>query len=115
MVNQHSNYVMLAYGITGSGKTFTLEGEGGNIGVLPRAIEHLFEKLQSSQERESLAVCVSYYEVNNEHIIDLLMPVSKGTFAKGTIVSADCSTVTSVAARLWVSLSKSDNSHRALV
>lgn len=69
-----SNYVMLAYGITGSGKTYTLEGAPASPGVLPRALEHLFEVLQQHEDRDQLSVCISYYEIYNDHIYDLLLP-----------------------------------------
>ena len=35
MLNVHSNYVMLAYGITGAGKTYTLEEIGNIISHVP--------------------------------------------------------------------------------
>jgi hypothetical protein len=74
LVSVHSNYVMMAYGITGAGKTFTLEGPPSNPGVMPRALEHLFDLLDADPQRAHLKVCISYYEIYNEHIYDLLMP-----------------------------------------
>jgi len=77
-MSKYSNYCMLAYGITGAGKTFTLEGLPANPGVLPRALEHLFELLQVHEDADSLAVGVSYYEIYNDHIYDLLLLNPRG-------------------------------------
>jgi hypothetical protein len=78
MMSKYSNYCMLAYGITGAGKTYTLEGLPANPGVLPRALEHLFELLQLHENADNLAVAVSYYEIYNEHIYDLLLLNPRG-------------------------------------
>lgn len=59
--NPAHNSVMLAYGITAAGKTFTIEGTRNAPGVMPRALEDLFQGLASHVE--PLTVRVSYYEV----------------------------------------------------
>ncbi|GAB4824165.1 hypothetical protein N2152v2_011211 [Parachlorella kessleri] len=68
--NPRHNSVMMAYGITAAGKTYTIEGTHQQPGVMPRALEALFQGLQSHVE--TLSVRVSYYEVYNEQIFDLL-------------------------------------------
>lgn len=66
------NVCIFAYGQTGTGKTFTMEGTPENRGVNYRALEELF---RSSMERSSLIryqFSVSILEVYNEKIRDLL-------------------------------------------
>ncbi|XP_026655969.2 kinesin-like protein KIN-14J [Phoenix dactylifera] len=66
------NVCIFAYGQTGTGKTFTMEGTTENRGVNYRALEELF---RSSKERSSLSryqFSVSMLEVYNEKIRDLL-------------------------------------------
>ncbi|KAG1371043.1 kinesin-like protein KIN-14J [Cocos nucifera] len=66
------NVCIFAYGQTGTGKTFTMEGTPENRGVNYRALEELF---RSSMERSSLIryqFSVSMLEVYNEKIRDLL-------------------------------------------
>jgi len=62
--------VLMAYGITASGKTYTIEGTRSSPGVLPRALTHLFEELEKAGGDRS--VFVSFYEVYNEQVHDLL-------------------------------------------
>eukprot|EP01136_Pigoraptor_vietnamica_P028874 Opistho-1_new@86822 len=40
------NGLMFAYGITNSGKTFTIQGTKGDAGVLPRALDVLFNSIR---------------------------------------------------------------------
>lgn len=73
------NAVIFAYGQTASGKTFTLSGGegGGEPGIIPRAICDVFQGIcQGSSEREYL-VRVSYLEIWNEIVKDLLDPTSQ--------------------------------------
>lgn len=66
------NVCIFAYGQTGTGKTFTMEGTPDNRGVNYRALEELF---RSSTERSSMIryeFSVSMLEVYNEKIRDLL-------------------------------------------
>ncbi|XP_008819956.1 chromosome-associated kinesin KIF4A-like [Nannospalax galili] len=72
------NATVLAYGQTGSGKTYSMGGtytaEQGNeptIGVIPRAIQLLFKEIDEKSEFE-FTLKVSYLEVYNEEILDLL-------------------------------------------
>lgn len=68
--------VIFAYGQTASGKTFTLSGDetGLEPGVIPRAVQDLFQGIcQGSAQREYL-LRVSYLEIWNEIVKDLLEP-----------------------------------------
>ena len=69
------NATILAYGQTGSGKSFTMQEDPDHIGIIPRAIVHIFEGKQADEdENTQYAVKVSYVEIYNEEIRDLLSP-----------------------------------------
>lgn len=70
------NVCIFAYGQTGTGKTFTMEGTAENRGVNYRTLEELF---RVSKERSSFMkynLFVSMLEVYNEKIRDLLVESS---------------------------------------
>ncbi|XP_014279006.1 chromosome-associated kinesin KIF4A isoform X2 [Halyomorpha halys] len=68
------NVTILAYGQTGSGKTYTMgtnySGDG-ELGVIPRAIYDIFNRINSSVDKE-YKVSVSFIELYNESLYDLL-------------------------------------------
>ncbi|GBG60629.1 hypothetical protein CBR_g8649 [Chara braunii] len=75
------NCTIFAYGQTGTGKTYTMEGGGrrpknGELppeaGVIPRAIQQIFDTLESASAEYS--VKVTFLELYNEEITDLLAP-----------------------------------------
>uniref|UniRef100_W5U7P9 Kinesin-like protein KIF11 n=1 Tax=Ictalurus punctatus TaxID=7998 RepID=W5U7P9_ICTPU len=77
------NCTIFAYGQTGTGKTFTMEGERSPneeftweedplAGVIPRTLHQIFEKLTSNGTEFS--VKVSLLEIYNEELFDLLSP-----------------------------------------
>ena len=71
------NGTVFAYGPTGSGKTFTMSGSSSNFnyrGIIPRAITRLFQELGGKVDFES-KVSISYLEIYNEIIFDLLSPI----------------------------------------
>uniref|UniRef100_A0A673CME7 Kinesin-like protein KIF14 n=1 Tax=Sphaeramia orbicularis TaxID=375764 RepID=A0A673CME7_9TELE len=83
---------LFAYGQTGSGKSYTMMGFGEEAGVIPRFCQELFSELASMENDEvKCHVEMSYFEVYNEKIHDLLvtrddpnqrrMPVSRATSA----------------------------------
>ena len=70
------NGTIFAYGQTGTGKTFTMEGVNHDPalrGIIPRSFAHIFDMIatRASEEREFL-VRASYLEIYNEEIRDLL-------------------------------------------
>ena len=91
------NGTVFAYGPTGSGKTFTMSGSSSNFnyrGIIPRSITRLFQELGGKIDYDS-KVSISYLEIYNEIIFDLLSPVpaneQKGEInfqedAKGNVV-----------------------------
>lgn len=69
---------IFAYGQTGSGKSYTMMGTPDKPGLIPRTCEDLFERIDAAQGEDSniaYNVRVSYFEVYNEHVRDLLVPV----------------------------------------
>lgn len=63
---QGFNLTILAYGQTGTGKTFTMEGTSENPGLLPRTAREIFEFSRD------FSVKVSALQIYNENIHDLL-------------------------------------------
>ncbi|XP_037305985.2 kinesin-like protein KIF13B isoform X4 [Pungitius pungitius] len=72
---QGYNACIFAYGQTGSGKSYTMMGSVDQPGLIPRLCSALFERTQKEQrEEESFTVEVSYMEIYNEKVRDLLDP-----------------------------------------
>ncbi|XP_026201774.1 kinesin-like protein KIF14 [Anabas testudineus] len=68
------NTCLFAYGQTGSGKSYTMMGFGEEAGVIPRFCRELFSRLASIEcEEVKCHVEMSYFEVYNEKIHDLLV------------------------------------------
>ncbi|KAJ5157577.1 kinesin-like protein [Penicillium canariense] len=69
---------VFAYGMTGTGKTFSMQGTATSPGVIPLAITDIFSFIRETPHREFL-LRVSYLEIYNERIHDLLStPVANG-------------------------------------
>lgn len=64
---------VFAYGMTGTGKTFSMQGTATSPGVIPLAITDIFSYIRETPLREFL-LRVSYLEIYNEKIHDLLSP-----------------------------------------
>ncbi|CRG89858.1 Kinesin-related protein 4 [Talaromyces islandicus] len=62
---------VFAYGMTGTGKTFSMQGTASSPGVIPLAITDIFSYIRETPHREFL-LRVSYLEIYNERIHDLL-------------------------------------------
>src|SRR5271156_3466408 len=66
---------IFAYGQTGSGKSYTMMGTPHQPGLIPRTCEDLFQRIESNDSPHiSYSVRVSYFEVYNELVRDLLSP-----------------------------------------
>ncbi|WOL10066.1 kinesin-like protein KIN-7K, chloroplastic [Canna indica] len=85
------NGTVFAYGVTSSGKTHTMHGDPKSPGVIPLAIKDVFSMIQDTPGREFL-LRVSYLEIYNEVINDLLDPTgqnlrvredAQGTYVEG--------------------------------
>nr|XP_033791359.1 kinesin-like protein KIF13B isoform X2 [Geotrypetes seraphini] len=69
------NACIFAYGQTGSGKSYTMMGTADHPGLIPRLCSALFERTQKEENEElSFKVEVSYMEIYNEKVRDLLDP-----------------------------------------
>ncbi|KAF5725318.1 centromere-associated protein E-like isoform X1 [Tripterygium wilfordii] len=88
---QGINGTVFAYGITSSGKTHTMHGEQKSPGIIPLAVKDVFGIIQEMSGREFL-LRVSYLEIYNEVINDLLDPIgqnlkiredAQGTYVEG--------------------------------
>jgi kinesin family protein 20 len=69
------NGLMFAYGITNSGKTYTMQGTDAQPGIIPRVICSLFKKLAENEDSQlfpKYSMNVSYLEIYNDRIFDLL-------------------------------------------
>lgn len=66
---------VFAYGMTGTGKTFSMQGTMSSPGVIPLAITDIFSYIRETPQREFL-LRVSYLEIYNEKINDLLAPAA---------------------------------------
>ncbi|NXF51605.1 KI18B protein, partial [Oceanites oceanicus] len=84
------NCSVFAYGATGAGKTYTMLGSEKNPGIMYLTMVELYKRIEAKREEKSCEVLVSYQEVYNEQIHDLLEP--KGPLAiredpeKGVVV-----------------------------
>ncbi|KAJ4761707.1 P-loop containing nucleoside triphosphate hydrolases superfamily protein [Rhynchospora pubera] len=85
------NGTVFAYGVTSSGKTHTMHGEQKSPGIIPLAVKDVFSIIQDTPGREFL-LRVSYLEIYNEVINDLLDPTGQnlriredvqGTYVEG--------------------------------
>lgn len=72
------NATILAYGQTGAGKTYTMEGfkyssTDPQRGIVPRSMEEIFRFIQMQQNKNTtFMVRASYLQIYNETISDLL-------------------------------------------
>ena len=69
------NGTILAYGQTGTGKTYTMSGypeSPQTKGIIPNAFAHIFGHIAKAKENQKFLVRVSYMEIYNEEVRDLL-------------------------------------------
>jgi kinesin family protein 1 len=74
------NNCIFAYGQTGSGKSYSMMGYGTEYGVIPKICQDMFLRIEEMQKDSNLrcTVEVSYLEIYNERVRDLLNPTTKG-------------------------------------
>nr|XP_040015799.1 centromere-associated protein E isoform X13 [Gasterosteus aculeatus aculeatus] len=70
------NGTIFAYGQTSSGKTFTMMGGDRIHGVIPLAVDDVFQTIRNCSKKEFL-LRVSYMEIYNETVSDLLVDSCK--------------------------------------
>uniref|UniRef100_A0A3Q3GFJ1 Kinesin-like protein n=1 Tax=Labrus bergylta TaxID=56723 RepID=A0A3Q3GFJ1_9LABR len=73
------NASVFAYGPTGAGKTHTMLGSQEQPGVIPRAVREVFNLVKAKEEEGGwdYSIGMSYLEIYNEKVLDLLSPGSQ--------------------------------------
>ncbi|XP_037906413.1 kinesin-like protein KIF3A [Hermetia illucens] len=69
------NGTILAYGQTGTGKTYTMSGNPESPqtkGIIPNSFAHIFGHIAKAKDNQKFLVRVSYMEIYNEEVRDLL-------------------------------------------
>ncbi|KUI70151.1 Kinesin-like protein 5 [Cytospora mali] len=68
------NATVFAYGATGCGKTHTITGTASQPGIIFLTMQELFEKIADRSDEKTTEITLSYLEIYNETIRDLLVP-----------------------------------------
>ncbi|PON22004.1 kinesin family member 22 [Trichoderma gamsii] len=82
---QGVDVTIFAYGVTGTGKTHTMRGgmKLAERGVIPRLLSGVFRRgkkiMKESEGSTVVEVALSYYEIYNDKVYDLLEPPEKRT------------------------------------
>ncbi|XP_073409834.1 kinesin-like protein KIF19 [Dendrobates tinctorius] len=110
------NATVFAYGPTGTGKTYTMLGMDGEPGIFIRTLNDLFTTIEEISDSMDYSVSVSYLEIYNELIRDLLNP-SSGVLelredAKGNVQIAGITEFYTYSAAEAIVLLKKGNRHR---
>ncbi|KXS15145.1 kinesin-domain-containing protein [Gonapodya prolifera JEL478] len=88
---QGLNGTIMAYGQTGAGKTFTMAGATENYkhrGLIPRVISQVFKEI-SEKPQMAATVWVSYLEIYQEQIVDLLTTVDGAEDSTSALIVVD--------------------------
>lgn len=88
------NATVFAYGATGCGKTHTITGTAQQPGIIFLTMQELFEKIGERSDEKHTEVSLSYLEIYNETIRDLLVP---GGSKQGLMLREDANQTVSVA------------------
>ncbi|KAL8850601.1 MAG: hypothetical protein Q9221_004471 [Calogaya cf. arnoldii] len=88
------NATVFAYGATGCGKTHTITGTAQQPGVIFLTMQELFERIGDRTDDKVTEVSLSYLEIYNETIRDLLVP---GGSKQGLMLREDANQAVSVA------------------
>ena len=79
-VVQGLNATVFAYGPTGTGKTHTMLGSAKDPGIMVRTLRDMYRRIESQRGAGlTIGVSLTYIEIYNENIRDLLVPVSGAT------------------------------------
>ncbi|KAG4087315.1 kinesin-domain-containing protein [Neocallimastix lanati (nom. inval.)] len=85
------NGTILAYGQTGAGKTYTMTGTTENYvhrGLIPRIISQLYKEI-SNKTQMAITVRISYLEIYNEQMVDLLASLNDDETCTGALKIVD--------------------------
>ncbi|KAF9428752.1 kinesin-like protein Klp5 [Podila epigama] len=70
------NGTLFAYGATGCGKTHTISGTPEKPGIIFLTMQELYERIKAQEDEKTIEISLSYLEVYNETIRDLLVPIN---------------------------------------
>ncbi|KAM4623272.1 kinesin-like protein KIF19 [Polymixia lowei] len=110
------NATVFAYGPTGCGKTYTMLGTDKEPGIYVQTLNDLFHAIEETSDDMQYSVSMSYLEIYNEMIRDLLNP-SSGFLdlredSKGVIQVAGITEVSTINAREIMELLMKGNKQR---
>ncbi|XP_068161700.1 kinesin-like protein KIF19 [Antennarius striatus] len=110
------NATVFAYGPTGCGKTYTMLGTDEEPGIYVRMLNDLFLAVEETSDDMLYSISMSYLEIYNEMILDLLNP-SSGFLdlredGKGVIQVAGITEVSTINAQAIMELMKRGNKER---
>ncbi|PHH49660.1 Kinesin-like protein 6 [Ceratocystis fimbriata CBS 114723] len=88
------NATVFAYGATGCGKTHTITGTPQEPGIIFLTMQELFEKIDENSQDKVTEISLSYLEIYNETIRDLLVP---GGSKQGLMLREDTNQAVTVA------------------
>lgn len=88
------NTTVFAYGATGCGKTHTITGTLQQPGIIFLTMQELFERIAERTDEKVTEISLSYLEIYNETIRDLLVP---GGGKAGLMLREDANQAVSVA------------------
>lgn len=71
-LNEGFNGTIFAYGMTGSGKTFSMKGSDQDPGFVKLSIDDIFSKIENDKGNKQFSIGITYLEIYNEKIVDLL-------------------------------------------
>ena len=83
------NQTVFAYGQTSSGKTFTMKGypkDGEVTGLIPLSVQQIYRNAQSNPNCK-YDISVSYIEIYNEGVNDLIDPANKNLEVRESITN----------------------------
>ena len=86
LFNESKNTMLVAYGCSGTGKSHTIYGSDSQPGLIDNIFKYLFELIEGnakqSNHKYNFIVFLSYLEIYNEKIYDLLTDPSKTNESK---------------------------------
>ena len=77
-VMRGSNGILTAFGPTNSGKTYSLLGEYGQEGIIPKIFEELFLRASLLKSKKTMGIVISYIEIDDDKIRDLIKILQDG-------------------------------------
>ncbi|GJJ07448.1 hypothetical protein Clacol_001650 [Clathrus columnatus] len=83
------NATVFAYGATGCGKTYTISGTEDDPGLIYLTMAELFQQIEDKKDEVRVDVTVTFLEIYNEEIRDLLVQPGSPTPKGGLVIRED--------------------------